>query len=195
MPDLITELLDLLDRHGGALYGGEAVTQREHALQAALAAEQANATAALIAAALLHDIGHLLPASHVGDGDKHFDRRHEVSGADWLANHFPPEVVEPIRLHVAAKRYLCYAEAGYWQGLSPASQASLRVQGGPFTADEATAFLAHPRAQAALALRRWDEPRKCRDYRRRTCGIIAATSKPRWRGSRYEARSPRLGGD
>jgi [1-hydroxy-2-(trimethylamino)ethyl]phosphonate dioxygenase len=112
MPDLITELLDLLENHGQALYGGEAVTQREHALQAAWAAEQVNAGNALVTAALLHDIGHLLPASHVGDGDKSFDLRHETAGADWLALHFPPEVVDPIRLHVAAKRYLCYAVAG-----------------------------------------------------------------------------------
>ena len=160
MADIITELLDLLDRHGGTLYVGEAVTQCEHALQAAFAAEQVGAAPALIAAALLHDIGHLLPASHVGNGQKDYDLRHEVSGADWLAHHFPPEVVEPIRLHVAAKRYLCRAEASYRQGLSPASQASLRVQGGPFTAGEALAFLTHPHAQAALALRRWDEAAK-----------------------------------
>ncbi len=160
MSDLITELLDLLENHGQALYGGEAVTQREHALQAALAAEQANAGAALVAAALLHDIGHLLPASHVGDGDKSFDLRHETAGADWLAIYFPPEVVDPIRLHVAAKRYLCYAEPGYWQALSPASRASLRVQGGPFTADEAKSFSEYPHFRAAVVLRRWDDAAK-----------------------------------
>jgi gamma-butyrobetaine dioxygenase len=160
VPEVIARVLELLDKHGGGLYGGEAVTQREHALQAALAAERADADPALIAAALLHDIGHLLPESHVGDGDKDFDLRHEAAGAAWLAEHFPPEVVEPIRLHVAAKRYLCFTEPGYWEGLSPASRASLRVQGGPFTADEARAFLAQPHAAAAVELRRWDEAAK-----------------------------------
>jgi OPA family glycerol-3-phosphate transporter-like MFS transporter len=160
VPDIITRLLELLDKHGGGLYGGEAVTQREHALQAALAAERAGAGPALVAAALLHDVGHLLPESHVGDGDKDTDLRHEAAGAAWLTDHFPPEVVEPIRLHVAAKRYLCFAEPSYWEGLSPASRASLRMQGGPFTADEARAFLAQPHAAAAVELRRWDETAK-----------------------------------
>jgi OPA family glycerol-3-phosphate transporter-like MFS transporter len=160
VPDLIARVLELLDKHGGALYGGEAVTQREHALQAALAAERAGAAPALIAAALLHDVGHLLPESHAGDGAQDTDLRHEAAGAAWLAAHFPPEVVEPIRLHVAAKRYLCFAESDYREGLSPASEASLRVQGGPFTADEARAFLAVPHAPAAVELRRWDEAAK-----------------------------------
>jgi OPA family glycerol-3-phosphate transporter-like MFS transporter len=160
VPDVITRLLELLDKHGGGLYGGEAVTQREHALQAALAAERAGAGPALVAAALLHDVGHLLPESYAGDGGQDADLRHEAAGAAWLAEHFPPEVVEPIRLHVAAKRYLCFAEPGYREGLSPASRASLRVQGGPFTADEARAFLAQPHAAAAVELRRWDEAAK-----------------------------------
>lgn len=160
MSDIIAELLDLLENHAGSLYGGEAVTEREHALQAAAAAEKAHAGPALIAAALLHDIGHLLPGSHVGTGDKTYDLRHEQAGADWLSHYFPAEVVDPIRLHVAAKRYLCFAERDYWDSLSPSSQASLRVQGGPFTAEEAKAFLAHSHAQAAVALRRWDEAAK-----------------------------------
>jgi MFS transporter, OPA family, glycerol-3-phosphate transporter len=160
MAKFITTLLNLLEKHGGALYGGEAVTQREHALQAALSAEQADAGPALVTAALLHDIGHLLPDSHVGDGAKDVDLQHEEAGAVWLADYFPPDVVEPIRLHVAAKRYLCYAEAGYWQNLSPASQASLRAQGGPYTAEQAKAFMGHAHAKAAVALRRWDEAAK-----------------------------------
>jgi OPA family glycerol-3-phosphate transporter-like MFS transporter len=158
--EVVTQLLDLLDKHGGSLYGGEAVTQREHALQAASAAEQAHAAPALIAAALLHDIGHLLPESWAGEGAKELDLRHEEAAARRLANHFPPDVVEPVRLHVAAKRYLSFAEPSYRDSLSPASVASLRVQGGPFTADEARAFLALPHAQLAVALRRWDEAAK-----------------------------------
>jgi gamma-butyrobetaine dioxygenase len=158
--DIVTELLDLLEQQGGQLYGGEAVTEREHALQAALAAEHAGAAPALIAAALLHDIGHLLPQSWVGDGNKEHDLLHEESGAAWLSRHFPPEVFEPVRLHVAAKRHLCYAEPGYLDGLSPMSRASLRVQGGPFTAEEAATFLANPHAQAAVKLRRWDDAAK-----------------------------------
>ena len=155
----LQEIARLYATRGGLRYG-EGVSQLEHALQAAFAAEQAKASPALITAALLHDIGHLLPGSAGGEGETDVDRHHETAGARWLAERFPPEVVDPVRLHVAAKRYLCYAEPGYWSGLSPASQASLRLQGGPFTAAEAKAFLSEPHAEAAVQLRRWDEAAK-----------------------------------
>jgi gamma-butyrobetaine dioxygenase len=153
MTKAITAILEVLERLGGSAYHGEPVTQLEHALQAAAAAEQAGAASALVAAALLHDLGHLLPGEESAAA-------HEERGADWLARFYPPEVTEPIRLHVPAKRFLCFAEPGYWAGLSAASQASLAVQGGPFTAEEARGFGQRPHAEAALALRRWDEAAK-----------------------------------
>jgi phosphonate degradation associated HDIG domain protein len=153
MEDPIGAILDLLERQGGSAYLGEPVTQLEHALQAATAAERAGAAPALVAAALLHDVGHLLPA-WVSPA------AHEEVGAWWLAPFFGPEVIESIRLHVPAKRYLCFAEAAYRASLSAASLASLRLQGGPFTPEEAERFRRGPHAEAALALRRWDEAAK-----------------------------------
>jgi phosphonate degradation associated HDIG domain protein len=153
MTDPIGAILDLLQREGGSAYHGEPVTQLEHALQAAAAAERAGASPALVAAALLHDLGHLLPAED-------FSEAHEEAGARWLAPFFGPEVVEPIRLHVPAKRYLCFAKAAYRASLSAASLASLRVQGGPFTPEQAERFRREPHAEGALALRRWDEAAK-----------------------------------
>jgi gamma-butyrobetaine dioxygenase len=145
--------MDILEAQGGSAYHGEAVTQLEHALQAAALAEQAGAAPELVAAALLHDLGHLLVADEP-------EAAHEELGARWLAHYFPPAITEPIRLHVPAKRYLCAAEPSYLQSLSAASLASLRVQGGPFTPEEARAFREGPHAEAALALRRWDEAAK-----------------------------------
>jgi gamma-butyrobetaine dioxygenase len=153
MDNPIRDLMDILEAQGGSAYHGEAVTQLEHALQAAALAEQAEAAPVLVAAALLHDLGHLLPADPS-------EAAHEELGARWLARFFPPAVTEPIRLHVPAKRYLCYAEPAYLKGLSAASLTSLRVQGGPFTEAEARAFREGPHADAALALRRWDEAAK-----------------------------------
>jgi phosphonate degradation associated HDIG domain protein len=164
MPAIITELLDLLERRGGESYYGEAVTQKEHALQAATAAERERAGAALIAAALLHDIGHLWADPSATAATENRDAGHEEVGAHRLAAYFPAEVTEPIRLHVPAKRYLCFAEPGYLAGLSPASLASLRLQGGPFTAEQARRFREHPHAEAALTLRRWDEAAKRIDF-------------------------------
>jgi gamma-butyrobetaine dioxygenase len=157
MSDPITDILELLERLGGSAYYGEAVTQREHALQAAAAAEESGAPPALVAAALVHDVGHLLAGE---EADAAVDRAHEEVGARWLARWFGPEVTEPVRLHVPAKRYLCFADEHYHAGLSAASRASLRLQGGPFTREHAEQFFAGPHAQAAVALRRWDEAAK-----------------------------------
>jgi gamma-butyrobetaine dioxygenase len=159
MSAMTDRIRDLFGERGRAAYLGEAVTQEEHALQAAWAAEKDGAAASLIAAALLHDVGHLLHDLDYA-AERGVDDCHEERGRLWLEEHFPPEVCEPVRLHVAAKRYLCAAEAGYFEGLSPASVLSLDLQGGPMTEEEATAFRAGPFAAAAVALRRWDEEAK-----------------------------------
>jgi phosphonate degradation associated HDIG domain protein len=150
----------LFAERGAAAYLGEAVSQAEHALQAAWAAEQAGAGSALVSAALLHDVGHLLhdlPEDCAGHG---LDDCHEALGARWLERHFGPEVAEPVHLHVAAKRFLCAAEPEYRAGLSEASLLSLKLQGGPFSAEEAARFRRGPFAAAAVALRRWDDAAK-----------------------------------
>jgi phosphonate degradation associated HDIG domain protein len=153
-------ILELFRDRGHAAYFGEAVSQTEHALQTAWAAERDQAGPALIAAALLHDIGHLLHDLPENAADKGIDGRHEELGALWLKRFFGTEVTEPIRLHVPAKRYLCAVDPAYLRLLSEASLLSLRVQGGAFSIEEAEAFRAHPHAEAALALRRWDEAAK-----------------------------------
>jgi len=161
MSDIVTEIWDLLRKHGSSAYHGEAVTQLEHALQAAWLARQENAPPPLVVAALLHDIGHLLDEAADQALAEHRDLAHEALGADWLEQgDFPAEVTEPIRMHVPAKRYLCHAEPGYFSALSPTSVTTLRVQGGPMTVAEAQRFEARPHFRAAVRLRRWDEAAK-----------------------------------
>lgn len=140
-----------------ALYGGEAITQQQHALQCAALARAAGAGPALIAAAFLHDTGHLIHGLGEDCAERGIDDRHEVSGAALLARGFPPEVFEPVRLHVDAKRWLCHAEPAYHASLSPASQHSLVLQGGVFSAAEAEAWIAQRHAPQAVDLRRWDD--------------------------------------
>jgi phosphonate degradation associated HDIG domain protein len=152
--DGVDHVLSLLRMRGHACYGGEAVTQIEHALQCATLAEEAGASAHLIAAALLHDIGHLLEEMEATTG------AHEVLGARYLAPWFVTAVCGPVRLHVDAKRYLCYAEPGYPNLLSPESRRTLELQGGPMSPWEAERFLATPWARDAVALRRWDDRAK-----------------------------------
>ncbi len=154
------QLTRLFRDQGGSAYFGEAVSQNEHALQAAWLAEQEGASDALVVAALLHDIGHLRHEQGEDVADRGLDARHEAAGADWLATHFGPQVVEPVRLHVAAKRYLCALDPDYRNGLSPASRQSLALQGGPFTPQETRDFEGNPFAQDAVRLRRWDDAAK-----------------------------------
>jgi phosphonate degradation associated HDIG domain protein len=157
---IVEEVLRLFRERGDSGYGGEAVTQCEHALQAAHFARETRAAPALVAAALLHDIGHLLHDLPDDAPEQGKDDRHEELGARWLARWFGPDVAEPVRLHVAAKRYLCAAEPAYFQHLSGPSRTSLQLQGGPMSAGEAEAFRASPHFVGAVLLRRWDEAAK-----------------------------------
>ncbi|MBO1414978.1 phosphonate degradation HD-domain oxygenase [Streptomyces sp. FH025] len=156
----LDELAALFAGEGAGEYLGEEVTMAEHMLQAAAAAEAAGAPEHLVAAALLHDIGHFRGSLHGRDLMQGQDNRHSHTGADWLARWFGPEVTEPVRLHVAAKRYLCAVEPGYRARLSEASEYTLNVQGGPMDEPEAAAFALLPGAEDAVAVRRWDEQAK-----------------------------------
>ncbi len=153
------DILALYRRRGDASYG-EGVTQNEHALQSAWLAEKAGAAPELIVAALLHDIGHLLHDLPERIAEQGIDAQHESLGSAWLSRHFGPEVTEPVRLHVAAKRTLCAVEPGYVDGLSEASKLSLKLQGGPMSKEEADAFGALSRATEAVQIRRWDDEAK-----------------------------------
>jgi phosphonate degradation associated HDIG domain protein len=155
--------VELLYATQGGLNYGEGVTQLEHAVQCAALAGAQGATDSLVAAALLHDIGHLF----LSEGDAAAqDDRHEIAGAQALKDLFDETVRGPIALHVAAKRYLCFRQAGYFQTLSPASQASLVLQGGPFDETEAVAFERLPHWRDAVALRQFDDTGK----REELCG-------------------------
>lgn len=153
--DAIIEDVLLRFNQRGHLEYGESVTQLQHALQTAFLAESEGAASTLIAAALLHDFGHLLHAEDAAE--RGIDACHEESGAAYLEAHFQPAVIEPGRLHVAAKRYLCAVDASYLRDLSPASKRSLELQGGAYTREESTAFANRPYAQQAVRLRRWDD--------------------------------------
>jgi len=154
---IVDEIIELYARRGGDVYFGEPVSQLEHALQTAFQAEQEGASEALIAAALLHDVGHLSHKLPEDSADRGVDGRHEQVGAMWLARFFPAAVTEPIRLHVAAKRYLCAVDGDYQHGLSAASIRSLALQGGPMSGKEVQEFEASPYAREGARLRRWDD--------------------------------------
>jgi phosphonate degradation associated HDIG domain protein len=155
--EFLDRLFWLLETRGGGRYD-ESVSQLEHALQAAELARAELAPPALVVAALLHDIGHLVLDER---GERlEGDAGHERAGARLLHSWFPPAVVVPVALHVSAKRYLVAADPGYAAALSPASQRSLVARGGPFGPDAAVAFAALGHATAAIAVRRWDDRAK-----------------------------------
>ncbi|AOI87597.1 HD domain-containing protein [Burkholderia pseudomultivorans] len=158
---LTVEQIDGLYReHGHVAYSGEPVTQLEHALQSGLLAEQAGADEALVAAAFLHDLGHLLNRQGETPSARGIDDLHQYFVLPFLRPLFSDAVLEPIRLHVDAKRCLCRTDAGYFESLSPDSIRSLALQGGIFSDDEAMTFLQRPFAEDALRLRRWDDTAK-----------------------------------
>ena len=157
---LLDRLEELFTGQGARDYLGEEVSMATHMLQAADRARDAGAAPALIAAALLHDIGHftgLLTGADLMEGT---DNHHDEQAAAFLAQHYGPEVAEPVRLHVAAKRYLCTVQPEYFEQLSPASVYTLSVQGGPMNAEEVASFEANAYARDAVLLRRCDDAAK-----------------------------------
>lgn len=154
------EIHALYREHGHVAYSGEPVTQLEHALQSGLLAEESGADEALVAAAFLHDLGHLLNRQGETPSARGIDDLHQYYVLPFLRPLFSDAVLEPIRLHVDAKRCLCRTDAGYFESLSPDSVRSLALQGGIFSDDEAAAFLQRPYAEDALRLRRWDDMAK-----------------------------------
>ena len=166
---LTDEILDIFDGRAKQRYGLAAINQLQHALQAAALAEAAGEPSAMITAALLHDVGHMIHDQGEDPAAQGVDDRHEEHGARWLERNFLPDVCEPVRLHVAAKRYLVAAEPGYADRLSADSIRSLALQGGPMRPDEVATFDTLAHADAAKRLRRYDEAAK--DPRAVTPGI------------------------
>ncbi len=155
--DIIDEVEALFVGRGAEAYLGEPVTTAEHMLQCAALAQAEGASEAVVAAALLHDIGHFTSPLGEYRPDDVVDRRHEEAGADFVEGRFPPTVVACVRLHVAAKRYLCATDAAYFDGLSDASRHSLSLQGGPMNPTEVAAFERMPFHADAVRVRIWDD--------------------------------------
>ena len=153
----VIEIESLFEKWGQQFYS-ENISQTAHAVQCAQLAEDAGASSALVLAALLHDVGHLVDLEDSAGKEEHvIDTMHEATAARMLAPLFPPVVTAPIAPHVDGKRWLCAREDGYFESLSPASVASLTLQGGPMTDQEADRFMAMPQFEDAVALRRWDD--------------------------------------
>ena len=160
----IQAILETLSIHGHAQYGGEALTQQQHALQCATLAESARSSPSLVVACLLRDFGHLVHTLGEDAAERGIDDCHEEIAFPYLRKLFSTAVTEPIRLHVKAKRYLCAVDEEYWNSLSPASKLSLELQGGIFSEAEAAEFIAQPFAKDAVQLRIWDDFAKNPDY-------------------------------
>ena len=157
---IVEFLADILRRRGAESYLGENVTMSQHMLQAAYLAEEEGASDELVAAALLHDIGHYTNEFPEDAQDRGIDNRHQISGAAVLAPFFPPAVTECVRQHVDAKRYLCAVDPEYFGRLSAASVLTLKLQGGPMDEDEVAAFRANPLLDSIVRVRIWDEGAK-----------------------------------
>ncbi len=158
--NIVNHIEDIFNRRGAESYLGEDVTMAQHMLQAAQFAEEFGAADSLIVAALLHDIGHYkneIPETALAKGINNY---HEEAGANFLEDYFPLSVIEPIRQHVCAKRYLCAVKSDYFERLSPASVHTLNLQGGPMNENEVKEFEKNAYLDDCLKLRYWDEDAK-----------------------------------
>ena len=156
----IADICALFEAKGGRMYAGEPVTQLQHALQSADLAQAAGADAELITAALLHDLGHMLNDQGDTPTEHGIDDVHQYFALPFLRPLFGDGVLNPIKLHVDAKRYLCATRPEYYAALSADSKRSLALQGGTYDADAAARFIAQPDAGRAVRLRLWDDVAK-----------------------------------
>ncbi len=164
MNSVIAKIKSVFKQRGTEQYGTECVTQLQHALQSAQLAEETGASASLITAALMHDIGHIFESPDLPNScEDNLDDKHEFVANAWIKKHFGPEVADPIRLHVVAKRYLCTKDPTYEKTLSPTSLKSFRDQGGKMDAEEISQFETEPFFREALKLRQWDDLAKVKD--------------------------------
>ena len=158
--NIVNHIEDIFNRRGAESYLGEDVTMAQHMLQAAQCAEESGADESLIVAALLHDIGHYkneIPETALAKGINNY---HEEAGANFLEDYFPVSVIEPIRQHVSAKRYLCAVKSNYFQSLSVASVHTLNLQGGPMNENEIKEFEKNAYLDECIKLRYCDEGAK-----------------------------------
>ncbi|RWB77789.1 MAG: HD domain-containing protein [Mesorhizobium sp.] len=165
--NIVEFIADIFERRGAESYLGEPVSMSEHMLQGAWLAEQDGAPEEQVAAALLHDIGHYTSEFGTYSPDDVEDKHHDEAGGEVLAPFFPPVIVECVRLHVSAKRYLCATDPTYFSKLSPASVHTLSLQGGPMSAEEVADFRSNPFHDEAVRVRIWDEGGKIADMKTR----------------------------
>jgi [1-hydroxy-2-(trimethylamino)ethyl]phosphonate dioxygenase len=184
-------IFQLLESRGGGRYGLSSVTQREHALQAADLAAQRGLGDALVIAALFHDLGHLLVGEDVDLAHQGIDDLHEQTSANALEALFGKTVAEPVRLHVAAKRYLCAVNPAYYDRLSEDSRRSLGLQGGPMTPSEVAAFDLLEHRAAALALRLIDDEAKVAGLKTRSLDSYRPIAARLQRGRPEHGRADR----
>lgn len=157
---IVPFLVEIFERRGAEEYLGERVSIAEHMLQGAKLAQDAGASDDVVAAALLHDVGHFTHDFPVDAADQGIDSRHEEAGAKVLEGFFPSIVIDCVRHHVDAKRYLCATDPDYFGRLSPASVHSLYLQGGPMDQAEAATFGANPNIDDIVQVRVWDDEGK-----------------------------------
>lgn len=151
-------VIRLFEQRGQGRYGSEQVSQLQHALQCAVFAKRQGAGSAMIVAALLHDLGHIIDHQAMPESDdQNLDDAHEQRAYLWIKSNFGKSVADPVRLHVAAKRYLCTVEPEYLTKLSPASLKSFHDQGGLMSQSQIDDFRDEPFAFEAVELRRWDD--------------------------------------
>ena len=146
-------------KNNKSLYIGEKITMSEHMIQSAMMAEKSKSKDNLVCSCLLHDYGHFI----LDDPDelvkKNQDGKHEDIGYEYLKNFFKKEVVEPIKYHVLAKRYLARNKK-YYNRLSGASITSLNLQGGLLNSKEAKLFEEEKFFKESIKLRKFDEAAK-----------------------------------
>lgn len=157
---IVPFLAEIFARRGSEEYLGEPVSIAEHMLQGAVLAEQAGASEEVVAAALLHDVGHFTHDFPTDAADQGIDSRHEEAGAAVLKDFFPPIVIDCVRHHVSAKRYLCATNPDYFSRLSEASVHSLNLQGGPMSDSETAEFAENPNVDDMVQVRIWDDEAK-----------------------------------
>nr|WP_129153997.1 HD domain-containing protein [Achromobacter aloeverae] len=153
----LDQIANLFHLTGNLPYGDTAVTQAEHARQTAALALAENAAPSLVTAALLHDLGHLIIQHPDAVRIEGADYKHQYFVLPFLRDLFGPDVLEPIRLHVEAHRYLCFVEPDYLGPSNSAARRALDLAGGIFDATQASEFSAIPWAPEAIRLRRWDD--------------------------------------